>query len=150
MLSFGAFPAEVPARVRFLHPLHNFALVSYDPHQLSEEVGGCEGQPPAELVLPALLLGDALRCSLGVVLAWACAPPHLHRLSTCSCRCRPAASSARCTWRPRRLCVAGTPLSWSACPSERELSQLAVCCWGCLRAAWSLLLHRGDRVELPA
>lgn len=29
-LSFGAFPCEVPARVRFLHPLHNFALVSFD------------------------------------------------------------------------------------------------------------------------
>ena len=39
MLSFGAFPAEVPARVRFLHPLHNFTIVSYDPRQLSEEVG---------------------------------------------------------------------------------------------------------------
>ena len=46
MLSFGAFPAEVPARVRFLHPLHNFSIVSYDPRQLSEEVGwfvGCWG-----------------------------------------------------------------------------------------------------------
>lgn len=39
MLSFGAFPAEVPARVRFLHPLHNFSICSYDPRQLSEEVG---------------------------------------------------------------------------------------------------------------
>lgn len=29
LLSFGAFPAEAPARVRFLHPLHNFALLSY-------------------------------------------------------------------------------------------------------------------------
>lgn len=38
MMSFGAFPAEVPARVRFLHPLHNFTIVSYDPRQLSEEV----------------------------------------------------------------------------------------------------------------
>ena len=38
MLSFGAFPAEIPARCRLLHPLHNFALVSYDPRQLSEEV----------------------------------------------------------------------------------------------------------------
>lgn len=33
-LSFGAFPAEVPGRVRFLHPLHNFSLVSYDPRAL--------------------------------------------------------------------------------------------------------------------
>ncbi|KAL4420764.1 hypothetical protein ABPG75_010420 [Micractinium tetrahymenae] len=37
MLSFGAFPAEVSARVRFLHPLHNFSILSYDPRQLSEE-----------------------------------------------------------------------------------------------------------------
>ena len=38
LLSFGAFPAEVPARVRFLHPLHNFSIVSYDPRALSPEV----------------------------------------------------------------------------------------------------------------
>lgn len=44
MLSFGAFPAEVPARVRFLHPLHNFTIVSYDPRQLSEEVRSFELQ----------------------------------------------------------------------------------------------------------
>lgn len=37
MLSFGAFPAEVPATVRFLHPLHNFSLLSFDPGQLSED-----------------------------------------------------------------------------------------------------------------
>jgi len=37
MLSFGAFPAELPARVRFLHPLHNFSLLSFDPRQLSSE-----------------------------------------------------------------------------------------------------------------
>lgn len=43
MLSFGAFPADVPARVRFLHPLHNFALVSYDPQELSAEVRSVAG-----------------------------------------------------------------------------------------------------------
>ncbi|KAI3430723.1 hypothetical protein D9Q98_005309 [Chlorella vulgaris] len=37
LLSFGAYPAELPAAVRFLHPLHNFGLVSYDPRQLAEE-----------------------------------------------------------------------------------------------------------------
>lgn len=36
-LSFGAHPAEVPARVRFLHPLHNFALASFDPAALPPE-----------------------------------------------------------------------------------------------------------------
>lgn len=36
-LSFGAHPAEISGRVRFLHPLHNFALVSYDPAQLPQE-----------------------------------------------------------------------------------------------------------------
>ena len=37
MLSLGAFPAEIPARVRFLHPLHNFSVLSFDPEDLSEE-----------------------------------------------------------------------------------------------------------------
>ncbi|KAG2499918.1 hypothetical protein HYH03_002205 [Edaphochlamys debaryana] len=36
-LSFGAHPAETSGRVRFLHPLHNFALVSYDPAALPPE-----------------------------------------------------------------------------------------------------------------
>ena len=35
MLSLGAYPAEIPARIRFLHPLHNFALLSFDPRELS-------------------------------------------------------------------------------------------------------------------
>lgn len=38
-LSFGAHPAEISARVRFLHPLHNFAILSYNPADLPEEVG---------------------------------------------------------------------------------------------------------------
>ncbi len=37
-LSFGAHPAEVPARIRFLHPLHNFVILSYDPAELPPEV----------------------------------------------------------------------------------------------------------------
>jgi hypothetical protein len=36
-LSFGAHPAEIPGVVRFLHPLHNFALVSYSPADLPSE-----------------------------------------------------------------------------------------------------------------
>ena len=37
-LSFGAYPAEAAAVVRFLHPLYNFAIVSYDPRDLCAEV----------------------------------------------------------------------------------------------------------------
>ncbi|DBA81059.1 TPA: hypothetical protein ACH3X2_007259 [Trebouxia sp. C0005] len=36
-LSFGAYPDELPGRVRFLHPLHNFAIISYDPTRLSHQ-----------------------------------------------------------------------------------------------------------------
>lgn len=38
MLSFGAHPAEVEAKIRFLHPLHNFAILSYNPADLPMEV----------------------------------------------------------------------------------------------------------------
>ena len=38
MLSFGAHPAEVEAKIRFLHPLHNFAILSYNPADLPAEV----------------------------------------------------------------------------------------------------------------
>eukprot|EP00850_Spirogloea_muscicola_P001910 SM000007S20870 [mRNA] locus=s7:657624:664039:- [translate_table: standard] len=34
VLSFAAYPAEVPGEVVFLHPLHNFAFVAYDPAAL--------------------------------------------------------------------------------------------------------------------
>jgi hypothetical protein len=37
MMSFGAHPAEVTGRIRFLHPLHNFAIVSYNPADLPLE-----------------------------------------------------------------------------------------------------------------
>jgi S1-C subfamily serine protease len=37
MLSLGAYPAEIPAKVRFLHPLHNFALLSFNPAELSPD-----------------------------------------------------------------------------------------------------------------
>ena len=38
MVSFGAHPAEVEAKIRFLHPLHNFTILSYDPADLPAEV----------------------------------------------------------------------------------------------------------------
>ncbi|KAI7749037.1 hypothetical protein M8C21_009943, partial [Ambrosia artemisiifolia] len=34
MLSFAAFPIEIPAEVVFLHPVHNYAIISYDPSAL--------------------------------------------------------------------------------------------------------------------
>eukprot|EP00216_Chloropicon_sp_CCMP2111_P002213 CAMPEP_0198241736 /NCGR_PEP_ID=MMETSP1446-20131203/6471_1 /TAXON_ID=1461542 ORGANISM="Unidentified sp, Strain CCMP2111" /NCGR_SAMPLE_ID=MMETSP1446 /ASSEMBLY_ACC=CAM_ASM_001112 /LENGTH=1038 /DNA_ID=CAMNT_0043924613 /DNA_START=27 /DNA_END=3143 /DNA_ORIENTATION=+ len=36
-LSFSAFPVETEGTVRFLHPLHNFAMVSYNPCKLPPE-----------------------------------------------------------------------------------------------------------------
>ena len=36
MLSIGAFPAEIPAKIRFLHPYHNFSILSFDPGDLSQ------------------------------------------------------------------------------------------------------------------
>ena len=34
ILSFAASPCEVTARVCFLHPLHDFSILAYDPQQL--------------------------------------------------------------------------------------------------------------------
>lgn len=34
ILSFAAYPVEVPAEVVFLHPVHNYALVAYNPESL--------------------------------------------------------------------------------------------------------------------
>ena len=42
-VSFCAFPAEAPAAVRFLHPLHNWAIVSFDVADLPLEVRLCSG-----------------------------------------------------------------------------------------------------------
>ena len=38
MLSFGGYPADLAAHIRFLHPLHNFAILSFAPRELSAEV----------------------------------------------------------------------------------------------------------------
>ena len=59
-LSFGAHPAEVPGTVRFLHPLHNFALVSYDPRELPEEARG-KVKAATLLAAPLLARGDSVR-----------------------------------------------------------------------------------------
>ncbi|KAK1433205.1 hypothetical protein QVD17_10113 [Tagetes erecta] len=34
MLSFAAFPIEIPGELVFLHPVHNYAIISYDPSAL--------------------------------------------------------------------------------------------------------------------
>ncbi|GJP62152.1 hypothetical protein CLOP_g19245 [Closterium sp. NIES-67] len=47
MLSFSAYPVEVPGEVVFLHPVHNFAFVAYDPSAL--------GAAAAAAVKPATL-----------------------------------------------------------------------------------------------
>jgi hypothetical protein len=46
-ISFGAHPCEITGTVRFLHPLHNFAVVSYEvsalPPEARSKVGGRSG-----------------------------------------------------------------------------------------------------------
>ncbi|QDZ21719.1 serine protease [Chloropicon primus] len=49
-LSFCAYPAELHGTVRFLHPLHNFALVSYDPRDLNSDA--------LKVVKPCTILSD--------------------------------------------------------------------------------------------
>ncbi|CAL5337832.1 unnamed protein product [Camellia sinensis] len=52
MLSFAAFPIEIPGEVIFLHPVHNYALVAYDPSALGAD--GASAVRAAEL-LPAII-----------------------------------------------------------------------------------------------
>ncbi|XP_044468073.1 protease Do-like 7 [Mangifera indica] len=59
MLSFAAFPIEIPGEVVFLHPVHNFALVAYDPSALG--AAGAAVVRAAELLPePALCRGDSV------------------------------------------------------------------------------------------
>ncbi|KAJ8761730.1 hypothetical protein K2173_004539 [Erythroxylum novogranatense] len=59
MLSFAAFPIEIPGEVVFLHPVHNYALVAYDPKALG--AGGAKMVRAAELLPePALRRGDSV------------------------------------------------------------------------------------------
>ncbi|KAA8547739.1 hypothetical protein F0562_004168 [Nyssa sinensis] len=58
MLSFAAFPIEIPGEVVFLHPVHNYALVAYDPSALG---AGASVVRAAELISePALRRGDSV------------------------------------------------------------------------------------------
>ncbi|XP_042501521.1 protease Do-like 7 [Macadamia integrifolia] len=59
MLSFAAFPVEIPGEVVFLHPVHNYALVAYDPSALG--AAGASAVRAAELLPePALRRGDSV------------------------------------------------------------------------------------------
>ncbi|GMP31073.1 hypothetical protein CsSME_00005446 [Camellia sinensis var. sinensis] len=59
MLSFAAFPIEIPGEVVFLHPVHNFALVAYDPSALGA-VGASAVRAAELLPEPPLRRGDAV------------------------------------------------------------------------------------------
>ncbi|KAJ0728607.1 putative htrA2 peptidase [Helianthus annuus] len=59
MLSFAAFPVEIPGEVVFLHPVHNYALVAYDPSALG--AAGASAVRAAQLLPePALRRGDSV------------------------------------------------------------------------------------------
>ncbi|KAG8662511.1 protease Do-like 7 isoform X2 [Manihot esculenta] len=59
MLSFAAFPIEIPGEVVFLHPVHNYALIAYDPLALG--AAGASMVRAAELLPePALRRGDSV------------------------------------------------------------------------------------------
>ncbi|XP_057971946.1 protease Do-like 7 [Malania oleifera] len=59
MLSFAAFPVEIPGEVVFLHPVHNFAIVAYDPSALGA-VGASVVRAAELLPEPALRRGDSV------------------------------------------------------------------------------------------
>ncbi|TKY56733.1 Protease Do 7 [Spatholobus suberectus] len=59
MLSFAAFPVEIPGEVVFLHPVHNYALISYDPSALGP-VGASVVCAAELLPEPALHRGDSV------------------------------------------------------------------------------------------
>ncbi|WCJ25254.1 Pro-apoptotic serine protease nma111 [Euphorbia peplus] len=59
LLSFAAFPIEIPGQVVFLHPVYNFALVAYDPSALGP-VGASMVRVAQLCPEPALCRGDAV------------------------------------------------------------------------------------------
>ncbi|KAF7136588.1 hypothetical protein RHSIM_Rhsim08G0086100 [Rhododendron simsii] len=59
MLSFAAFPIEIPGEVVFLHPVHNYAIVAYDPSALGA-VGASVVRAAELLPEPPLHRGDAV------------------------------------------------------------------------------------------
>ncbi|KAJ7960112.1 protease Do-like 7 [Quillaja saponaria] len=59
MLSFAAFPMEIPGEVVFLHPVHNYALIAYDPSALGP-VGASVVRAAQLLPEPPLRRGDSV------------------------------------------------------------------------------------------
>ncbi|XP_065849824.1 protease Do-like 7 isoform X2 [Euphorbia lathyris] len=59
LLSFAAFPIEIPGQVVFLHPVYNFALVAYDPSALGP-IGGSMVRVAQLCPEPALCRGDTV------------------------------------------------------------------------------------------
>ncbi|BBN17183.1 pro-apoptotic serine protease NMA111 [Marchantia polymorpha subsp. ruderalis] len=59
MLAFAAYPMEIPAEVVFLHPVHNFAIVAYDPSALGP-AGAAAVKAAVLLPEPALRRGDSV------------------------------------------------------------------------------------------
>lgn len=89
MLSFGAHPAEVPGRVRFLHPLHNFAILSYNPQDLPKQVSW---QTQLDTARCKLVLGRQVVCTCGSfvsiiwVQGWVSGLEHCYTAdSNCNC-----------------------------------------------------------------
>ncbi|KAL5726699.1 prolyl aminopeptidase [Ranunculus cassubicifolius] len=59
MLSFAAYPIEIPGEVVFLHPVHNYALVAYDPSALGP-IGASAVRAAELLPEPGLRRGDSV------------------------------------------------------------------------------------------
>ncbi|KAJ9173004.1 hypothetical protein P3X46_016182 [Hevea brasiliensis] len=59
MLSFAAYPIEVPGEVVFLHPVYNYALVAYNPSALGA-VGASMVRAAELLPKPELCRGDTV------------------------------------------------------------------------------------------
>ncbi|KAM0846526.1 hypothetical protein ACQ4PT_055622 [Festuca glaucescens] len=58
MISFAAYPIQIPGEVVFLHPVHNFAFVAYDPSALG--AGASVVRASKLLAEPALHRGDSV------------------------------------------------------------------------------------------
>lgn len=59
MLAFAAYPMEIPAEVVFLHPVHNYALVAYEPTALGP-AGSAAVHAAVLLPEPPLQRGDTV------------------------------------------------------------------------------------------
>ncbi|KAL8231156.1 hypothetical protein R6Q57_000934 [Mikania cordata] len=59
MLSFAAFSIEIPGEVVFLHPVHNYAIISYDPSALGP-AGNSVVRAAKLLPEPALRRGESV------------------------------------------------------------------------------------------